>query len=117
MPSPKVTRPEIALAISPKTPASDAHRGFRTERLRSRTSVSRPAEMVPAIIIVVRTPRTDIRYGDTTLYDTCLLYTSGWRPTNSAQASWAARSPPLLANVKNQTTWSSPARVVIDSTG
>ncbi|CAM5360954.1 hypothetical protein STANM309S_05877 [Streptomyces tanashiensis] len=70
MPSPNVTRPEVALAISAKTPASAAHSGLRTDPAAQRTSVSRPAEIVPAIIIVVRTPRTDIRYGDTTLYDT-----------------------------------------------
>ena len=64
-----------------------------------------PADSVPAIIIVVRTPSTDIRYGETTLYETgCIppyqarLYAEpGCRPTNSAQASWAARSPPLFA--------------------
>jgi hypothetical protein len=87
--------------------------------------VSSPAEIVPAIIIVVRTPSTDIRYGETTLYDTgCMppyqarLYAeSGCRPTNSAQASCAARSPPLFANVKNQTTWRMPERSVKPITG
>ncbi|CAM5560190.1 hypothetical protein SGRIM128S_01809 [Streptomyces griseomycini] len=125
MPSPNVTRPEAALHSSANTPASAAHSGLRTTRPRMRTSVSSPADTVPAIIIVVRTPRTDIRYGDTTLYDTgCMppyqarLYAeSGCRPTNSAHASCAARSPPLLANVKNQTTCRTPARPVTDSTG
>src|SRR5438132_734761 len=125
MPRPYVTRPDAALHSSAKRPASEAHSGFFTERLRIRISVSRPAEIVPAIIIVVRTPRTDIRYGDTTLYDTgCMppyqarLYAeSGCRPTNSAQASWAARSPPLFANVKNQTMWRTPARAVMPRTG
>src|SRR4051812_20698210 len=67
VPRPKVTRPDTALQISARTPASAAHSGFRTDRLRMRTMVSRPADTVPAIIMVVRTPRTDIRYGDTTL--------------------------------------------------
>ncbi|MGC0376673.1 hypothetical protein RKD28_004189 [Streptomyces sp. SAI-229] len=125
VPSPYVTRPEAALHSSANTPASAAHRGLRTDRLRISTRVSSPADTVPAIIIVVRTPRTDIRYGDTTLYDTgCIppyqarLYAeSGCRPTNSAHASCAARSPPLLANVKNQTMCSRPARAVTESTG
>jgi hypothetical protein len=67
VPRPKVTRPETALHRNAKRPASDAHSGFFTDRLRMRIIVSRPAETVPAIIIVVRTPSTDIRYGDTTL--------------------------------------------------
>ncbi len=125
VPSPKVTRPEIALHRKAKTPASEAHSGFLTARLRISTVVSRPAETVPAIIIVVRTPRTDIRYGDTTLYDTgCMppyqarLYAeSGCRPTNSAHASCAARSPPLFAKVKNQMMCSTPDSAVIDSAG
>src|SRR5690349_8380500 len=90
-----------------------------------RIIVSSPAETVPAIIMVVRTPSTDIRYGDTTLYDTgCIppyqarLYAeSGCRPTNSAHASCAARSPPLFAKVKNQTTCRRPARTVTEATG
>ncbi|GHG76094.1 hypothetical protein GCM10018980_73810 [Streptomyces capoamus] len=125
VPSPKVTRPEIALARNAATPPSEAHSGLRTARLRIRTSVSSAADTVPAIIIVVRTPRTDIRYGDTTLYDTgCMppyqarLYAeSGCRPTNSAHASCAARSPPLFAKVKNQMMCSTPASIVTDSTG
>ncbi len=125
MPRPKVTRPEAALHSSAKTPASAGPRGSRTARLRIRIMVSSPAESVPAIIIVVRTPSTDIRYGETTLYDTgCMppyqarLYAeSGCRPTNSAHASCAARSPPLFANVKNQTRCSTPESTVTASTG
>lgn len=125
VPRPYVTRPDTALQRNAKTPASAGHTGSLTGRLRTSTSVSRAAEIVPAIIIVVRTPSTDIRYGDTMLYDTgCIppyqarLYAeSGYRPTNSAQASCAARSPPLFANVKNQTTWSAPARPVAKRTG
>ncbi len=70
MPSPNVTRPDTALASSPNRPASEAHSGLRTTRLRIRIIVSSPADTVPAIIIVVRTPNTDIRYGEITLYDT-----------------------------------------------
>lgn len=120
MPRPKVTRPEIALHRSANTPAATGATGFRTALLRISTSMSRPAEAVPAIIIVVRTPSTAIRYGDTTLYDTgCMppyqarLYAEpGFRPTNSAHASCAARSPPLFANVKNQMMWRTPATAV-----
>ncbi|CAM5703092.1 hypothetical protein STENM223S_11566 [Streptomyces tendae] len=97
MPSPNVTRPDAALHSSAKTPASAGPTGFRTGRPRTRISASSPAETVPTIIIVERTPRTDIRYGDTTLYDTgCIppyqarLYAvPGCRPTNSAHASCA----------------------------
>ena len=125
MPRPKVTRPEAALHSSANTPARDGHSGCRTALVRIRISVSSPAEIVPAIIIVVRTPSTDIRYGDTTLYDTgCIppyqarLYAeSGCRPTNSAHASCAARSPPLFANVKNQMTWRTPESAVARVTG
>ncbi len=66
-----------------------------------------------------------ITYGETTLYETgCMppyqarLYAeSGCRPTNSAQASCAARSPPLLAKVKNHTTCSTAANAVATATG
>lgn len=120
MPRPKVTRPEAALHSSANTPARDGHTGFRTALVRIRISVSSPAEIVPAIISVVRTPSTAIRYGDTTLYETgCIppyqarLYAEpGFRPTNSAHASCAARSPPLFANVKNQMTWRMPESAV-----
>ncbi len=67
VPRPNVTRPDTALPSSPNRPISAAGSGWRTARLRTRTSVSSPAESVPASIIVVRTPSTDIRYGDTTL--------------------------------------------------
>ncbi len=70
MPRPKVTRPDRALQRKAKTPASEHHRGLRTALTRTRISAVRAADTVPTIIIVVRTPRTDIRYGETTLYDT-----------------------------------------------
>lgn len=65
-----------------------------------------------------------MRYGDTTLYDTgCMppyqarLYAeSGCLPTNSAQASCAARSPPLFAKAKNHATCSTADRAVTENT-
>ncbi len=113
MPRPKVTRPDRALQRKAKTPATAQAIGLRTARTRTRISAVSAADRVPVIIIVVRTPSTDIRYGETTLYETgCIppyqarLYAeSGCRPTNSAHASCAARSPPLLAKRKNQRTW------------
>ncbi|CAO0828629.1 hypothetical protein SMICM17S_07440 [Streptomyces microflavus] len=83
---------------------------MRTARTRTRISAVSPAETVPTIIIVERTPSNDIRYGETTLYETgCMppyqarLYAvPGCRPKNSAQASCAAMSPPLLAKKRNR---------------
>lgn len=77
MPRPKVTRPETALQSSPYTPAKAGSRarrsapgpapGLGTAPLRISSSVSSAAETVPTSIIVVRTPRMCMRYGETTL--------------------------------------------------
>lgn len=125
MPRPNVTRPDIALHRYAKTPAIEHAIGLRTARTLTRISAVSPAETVPTIIIVVRTPSSDIRYGDTTLYETgCIppyqarLYAvPGCRPTNSAQASWAAMSPPLFAKKKNQRMWTTAATAVVRRTG
>ncbi len=125
MPSPNVTRPDSALHRNAKTPASAQASGLRTAGTRTRISAVSPEETVPTIIIVVRTPSTDIRYGETTLYETgCMppyqarLYADpGCSATNSAQASWAAMSPPVLAKKKNQSTCSRAAAAVAIVTG
>ena len=67
VPSPKVTRPDIALHRNAKRAANEQASGLRTAFTRTRISAVRPAETVPAIIIVVRTPSSAIRYGETTL--------------------------------------------------
>lgn len=120
MPRPNVTRPDSALQRNAKTPAIEQASGLRTARTRTRISAVSAADSVPATIIVLRTPSSDIRYGDTTLYETgCIppyqarLYAeSGCRPTNSAHASCAARSPPLFAKKKNHRMWVTAASPV-----
>jgi hypothetical protein len=63
-PMPKVARPEPALNASATAPHTAGTSGCLTARLRARISASRPAESVPAIIIVVRTPSWAMRYGE-----------------------------------------------------
>lgn len=61
MPSPNVTRPDSALHRNAKTPASEQASGLRTAGTRTRISAVSAEETVPTIIIVVRTPSSDIR--------------------------------------------------------
>lgn len=50
-------------------------------------------------------------------YQARLYAVPGCRPTNSAQASCAAMSPPVLAKKKNQRTWATAAAAVAMVTG
>ncbi len=67
MPSPKVTRPEMALPVSATAPTTAGTIGRVTKRLRSSSRASSPAVRVPATTMVGRTPRTAIRYGEMAL--------------------------------------------------
>ncbi len=62
-----MTRPETALPVNASAPNRAGSHGRARARLRTSRSASSPAETVPAMIIVVRTPRVAMTYGDRAL--------------------------------------------------